>query len=98
MNVSYLNGLLGGALIGVAAVLLFWFNGRIMGISGIASRLLAKPDNDFGWRIAFVVGLVLGGFLYQLKHPIEVSINASWGVVIVAGLLDRKSTRLNSSH
>jgi hypothetical protein len=32
--------LAGGALIGLAAVLLMAFNGRIAGVSGIAARLL----------------------------------------------------------
>lgn len=97
MNISYVHGLIGGMLIGAAAVILFWFNGRIMGVSGITSRLLgphtehshlfAKPDIDFWWRLAFVLGLVSGGFIYKLKFPITVVIDASgWGL-IAAGLL-----------
>ena len=87
MNVSYSNGLIGGMIIGAAAVILFWFNGRIMGVSGITSKLLSKPDNDFWWRFAFVFGLVSGGFIYQMRFPVVVVINASgWGL-IVAGLL-----------
>ena len=61
MNISYFHGLIGGMLIGTAAVILYWFNGRIMGVSGITSRLLAKPDKDSWWRLAFVFGLVFGG-------------------------------------
>jgi len=83
----YVNGLIGGMLIGGAAVLLFWFNGRIMGVSGITSRLLAKPDKDLWWCLAFVAGLVSGGFIYQMRFPVTVVIDASgWGLVI-AGLL-----------
>lgn len=84
-------------LIGAAAVVLFWFNGRMMGVSGIVSRLLgphaghsllfAKPDQDYWWRAAFIVGLVSGGFLYQLKFPVTVVIGASGLNLIVAGLL-----------
>jgi len=87
MNVSYLHGLIGGVFIGTAAVILYWFNGRIMGVSGICSRLLAKPDKDFWWRLLFITGLVLGGFIYQLKFPVNVVIDAPVGEVIVAGLL-----------
>ncbi len=87
MNSAYLNGFLGGMLIGSAAVLLFWFNGRIMGVSGIASRLLGKPDKDFLWRLAFVFGLILGGFFYQLKFPVVAVVKANIGVLIIAGLL-----------
>lgn len=87
MNASYANGLIGGMLIGLAAVLLFWFNGRIMGVSGILSRLLSKPDQDFWWRLAFVIGLVSGGFIYQLKYPVTIVIDASGLSLIIAGLL-----------
>ena len=87
MNASYAHGLIGGMLIGLAAVLLFWFNGRIMGVSGIVSRLLSKPDQDFWWRLAFVIGLVSGGFIYQLKYPVTIVIDASGVSLIIAGLL-----------
>jgi len=87
MNLFYVHGLIGGMFIGAAAVILYWFNGRIMGISGITSRLLSKPDKDFWWRLAFVVGLILVGFIYQMIFPVTVVINASgWGL-IAAGLL-----------
>ncbi|MBP9854197.1 MAG: YeeE/YedE family protein [Candidatus Omnitrophica bacterium] len=87
MDSSYAHGLLGGMLIGAAAVLLFWFNGRIMGVSGIASGLLAKPAKDFWWRFAFIMGLILGGWIFRLKYPVEVFIDASWLLLIVGGLL-----------
>jgi uncharacterized protein len=49
----------GGALIGLAAVLLMAFQGRIAGVSGIASRLLPPyEDGEFAGRLAFVAGLV----------------------------------------
>ncbi len=87
MNNVYLCGFLGGMLIGAAAVVLFWFNGRIMGVSGISSKLLGKPDKDFLWRLAFVLGLVVGGFLYQLKFPVVAVVKANVGTLIIAGLL-----------
>ena len=87
MDISYIYGLLGGALIGTAAVILYRFNGRIMGVSGIASKLLVKPDHDFWWRLAFILGLVSGGFIYQIKFPVTAVINASGWNLMVAGLL-----------
>lgn len=87
MNMSYVHGLSGGGLIGAAAVILYWFIGRIMGVSGITSRLLAKTDKDYWWRLAFVFGLVSGGFVYQLRFPVKVVINASDWELITAGLL-----------
>ena len=87
MNESYANGLIGGMLIGLAAVLMYWFNGRIMGVSGIVSRLLSKPDQDYRWRLAFVIGLVSGGFIYQFKYPVTIVMDASGLSLIIAGLL-----------
>ncbi|MGX9425279.1 MULTISPECIES: YeeE/YedE family protein [Bradyrhizobium] len=54
-----MTALLGGALIGLSAVALMAFAGRIAGVSGIAARLL-PPFNDQEWpgRLAFIAGLV----------------------------------------
>jgi hypothetical protein len=51
--------LAGGALIGLAAVLLMALTGRIAGVSGIAVRLFPPyADGELAGRIAFVAGLV----------------------------------------
>ena len=56
-----LAGLVGGVLIGLAAVLLMGGIGRIAGISGIFGGLLtAMPDSDASWRAVFIAGLILG--------------------------------------
>jgi uncharacterized membrane protein YedE/YeeE len=58
------QGLVGGALIGAAAVLLMALEGRIAGISGIVGGLMPpEPAADRGWRLAFVIGLVIGPVL-----------------------------------
>src|SRR3954466_11666474 len=55
----YLAAAIGGALIGVSAVLLMMLSGRIAGVSGIVGGLLPpKPAADRAWRLAFVAGLV----------------------------------------
>ena len=66
VNFTPLPALVGGALIGLAAALLFLTKGRIAGISGIAGGLFF-PENsgDSSWRLVFLLGLVLGGFIYQ---------------------------------
>ena len=87
MNISYIYGLIGGGLIGLAAVILYWFNGRIMGVSGITSKLLSKSQKDYGWRLAFVAGLVLGGLVYQMIFPVQVIIHATGWLLVLAGLL-----------
>ncbi len=66
VNFTPLPALLGGALIGLAAALLMLTKGRVAGISGIAGGLFfAESSTDKGWRVLFLIGLVLGGFIYQ---------------------------------
>lgn len=87
---SPLDSLLGGALIGLAAVLLMWATGRIAGVSGIAARLFPPyEDREFGGRLAFVAGLGLAPLLVRAltgSLP-EQTIAAGTPVLIVAGLL-----------
>ncbi len=52
--------LLGGALIGLAAVMLMAISGRVAGVSGIVGGALTPRAGDFGWRIVFVLGLIAG--------------------------------------
>lgn len=52
---------IGGALIGLAAALLWLGNGRIAGISGIFGLLL-PPARTVLWRIVFLLALVGGTF------------------------------------
>lgn len=50
----------GGALIGLSATLLLFFNGRIAGISGIAWNAIVQRGAERRWRLAFLAGLVAG--------------------------------------
>lgn len=82
--------LLGGALIGLSAVLLMWATGRIAGVSGIAARLFPPyEDGEFAGRLAFVAGLIAAPVLVRLvigSLPAQ-TIAAGTPVLIVAGLL-----------
>ncbi|MBR3190253.1 YeeE/YedE family protein [Bosea sp. (in: a-proteobacteria)] len=82
--------LAGGALIGLAAVLLMLFQGRIAGISGIVSRLLPpEVDGETAGRLAFVAGLVLAplvAYAAGSAWPFP-QIAATIPVLVVAGLL-----------
>lgn len=82
--------LLGGALIGLSAVLLMWATGRIAGVSGIAARLLPPyEDREFAGRLAFVAGLIAAPILVRIvtgSLPMQ-TIAAGAPVLIVAGLL-----------
>jgi len=90
------SGLLGGALIGFAAVLLLVANGRIAGISSIIGGLLTRPTTDIGWRIAFVCGLGLGACSYRLiaGEWFAVDSAATWPVMLLAGLFVGFGTRM----
>ena len=90
--------LAGGLLIGLAAALLLSFNGRIAGISGIMGGLLARPRaEEFGWRAAFVLGLLLAPALYRLFADLpESRIDAGWATLVAAGLMVGSGSRLGS--
>ncbi|MGF6211023.1 YeeE/YedE family protein [Comamonas sp. 4034] len=89
--------LLGGALIGLAAVLLVLFNGRIAGISGIVGSLLPPRAPGGAWRVAFLIGLLAAPWAYGLFAPVPATASpASWPVLVIAGLLVGFGTRLGS--
>ena len=92
------QALAGGGLIGLSAGTLLRSIGRVAGCSGIAARLLSRPDGNTGWRGAFVLGLLLGPMLLQLLtgQSITMQISASIPVLIGAGLLVGFGTRLGS--
>ena len=92
------SGLVGGLLIGLAVILMMLLNGRIAGISGIVGGLLTPKDGDKGWRVAFIVGLLLGALAYILwvGGPAPVDVLASPPVILVGGLLVGFGTRLGS--
>jgi uncharacterized membrane protein YedE/YeeE len=95
-NFTPVSALIGGLMIGSAASLLLWLNGRIAGVSGIAWNLIARPREDSGWRLAFLIGLVLGALVYRLasSDTLVLSIEASWPVLILGGVLVGFGTQL----
>lgn len=58
--------LFGGTLIGLAAVLLMAFHGRIAGMTGILTGLLPPFSSDWAWRAAFIVGAITAPALILL--------------------------------
>jgi len=83
------SALAGGALIGLAAVLLLWCNGRIAGVSGIAGGLWFARPGERAWRWLFLVGLLLGAGLWALLSPTPVTPRRGFPVslLLLAGLL-----------
>lgn len=88
------SALLGGGLIGLAALVYHLGCARIAGISGIVSGLLQRGLNDFDLRVAFLLGLALSPLLLggitdiplSLAWPTEGPL-PTWGLVIAGGLV-----------
>ena len=85
------SSLIGGALIGLSAVVLMLWNGRIAGISGISAGLLPPigTKRDSAWRVAFVAGLILAPLLLEFaggERP-RIAFIAPIPLMIVAGAL-----------
>jgi hypothetical protein len=97
-NFTPISAAIGGALIGLAAVLLMLFTGRIAGIAGITGGLISPRTDDRAWRLAFIAGLIavplaaalLGHAVAMPKMP------GSFVTIAVAGLLVGFGTRLGN--
>ena len=84
------TALAGGILIGLSAVLLMLWEGRIAGISGITARLLPPYlDKAFGSRLGFVLGLVAAPLLYRLVtgNAVVQTVSSNLVLMIAAGLI-----------
>lgn len=90
-----LAGLIGGALIGLAAVAFMALLGRIAGVSGIVASLLAPPSPDTLWRGAFVIGLIGGSAIVRAIGYGQVPmVSAAWPVLAIGGILVGIGTRI----
>ena len=96
VNFTPVTATLGGMIIGLAVIIFFLFNGRLVGISGIASNALTEKNNKFD-NILFLLGLVIGPILYSLftKNEINITISNSFILLIIAGLLVGIGTRIS---
>jgi uncharacterized membrane protein YedE/YeeE len=84
-----MSALLGGLMIGLAASLLLWLNGRIAGISGILGGLLPPAADDWVWRLLFLAGLVIGAAAYVAVAGVAVPVRPGFPVplLLLAGFL-----------
>jgi len=81
---------IGGALIGLSAVLLMLFNGRIAGISGVLARLFPPyAGSEVGSALAFTVGLILAPLCYSVVSggAVTQTVSSNLALMAVAGLL-----------
>ncbi len=85
-----LQSAIGGALIGVSAVMLLIGSGRIAGISGIVARMIAPRTGDQPLdALAFIVGLIAAPALWTFLSGEAVAqiITSNLPLAGIAGLL-----------
>ena len=97
-NFTPVSALIGGAFIGLSAIIMLAGNGRIAGISGILGGAISSRGDERRGRILFLAGLLLATLLYQIvsSSPITIEAQASPELLVIAGLLVGFGTRLGS--
>jgi len=95
INFTPIPAFLGGSLIGLAVAIFFVFNGRLIGVSRIASNFLTSKDNRFD-NFLFLVGLIIGPIVYKIfsQQEINILISNSFYLLAIAGLLVGVGTRI----
>ena len=96
VNFTPIPAFTGGLIIGLAVAVFFLLNGRLVGISGIASNALTEKENKFD-NLLFLLGLITAPFIYSLfsNEGINISISNSYVLMIAAGLLVGIGTRIS---
>jgi hypothetical protein len=94
----FLLAIIGGGLIGIAAVMMMGLKGRIAGVSGILAGTFIESGSERMWRILFIVGIVIGGAIPALlssdfRPPAP---EAGTLLILVGGLLVGLGTGLGS--
>jgi uncharacterized membrane protein YedE/YeeE len=97
-NFTPISAAIGGALIGLAAVLLMLFNGRIAGVTGVFAGLVDPTSIGRAWRATFIAGLIAAPFsaaVIGCTVPVP-QMPTSVITVAAAGLLVGFGTRLSN--
>jgi len=95
---EYFMAFAGGTLIGFAALSMLYFNGRIMGVSGILGGILNPKTLKEAWRYFFLLGILLGGVFISKAIPfsLENTLSRNPFELLLAGALVGWGTRLGS--
>ena len=95
-NFTPAESLVGGIVIGIAALVLLRFYRRIAGISGIFGGLFPFNNGETLWRIVFLVGLITGGGILSFIHSDTVTFELTYSnpALIMAGLLGGFGSRM----
>lgn len=85
----------GGALIGLASVLLMWLRGNVFGATGIVAGLIQPSSStDWSWRAAIVAGMLTGPLVYlgvtgdfpAIQVPVSTLSMIIGGVIVGVGV------------
>lgn len=89
---------IGGALIGLAAVLLMASLGRIAGIAGISGGLATADKGDRSWRVFFLFGLIGAPLALGLMKPelMQSDFTVGLPLIILAGIFVGIGTTLGN--
>ena len=96
VNFTPIPAFTGGLIIGLAVAVFFLLNGRLVGISGIASNALTEKENKFD-NLLFLIGLIIAPIIYSIfsNGGVNISISNSYVLMIAAGLLVGIGTRVS---
>ena len=96
VNFTPIPAFTGGLIIGLAVAVFFLLNGRLVGISGIASNALTEKENKFD-NLLFLLGLIIAPIIYSIfsNGGVNISISNSYVLMIAAGLLVGIGTRIS---
>ena len=96
VNFTPFSAFVGGVIIGLAVVLFFIGNGRLAGVSGIASNFLTSKINRVD-NFLFLIGLVVGPIIFSIfiNNEIPFLITDSFPLIIFGGLLVGIGTRVS---
>jgi uncharacterized protein len=91
-------GLIGGLMIGLAAVMFLALNGRIMGASGILGGLIdGSGRSNWSERAAFVAALVgMPALAALVVGPLDTHATTNLAILIAGGLLVGIGTRIGA--
>ena len=96
INFTPISAFVGGSLIGFAAFLFFAFNGRMAGVSSIASGSIINNENRFD-NILFLLGLIIGPIIFSFSGNEIVSVlTNSIPLLVIGGLLVGVGTKIGS--
>ncbi|MFK8011810.1 MAG: YeeE/YedE family protein [Marinicellaceae bacterium] len=75
---------LGGVTIGISAILMMLFKGKIAGISGMFKGIIWDRGYERYWRLAFILGVVFSSIVYFFLFPEHLIIREKYSIYLLA--------------